>query len=681
MDVNTLLIWVTVFILFFSIGLLFVYYSKLKRVRNAEKDLLVQRQKIDQEHDALVSEKREHKASLGVNSEETENKLLSSSESLIEFLRLKSKKITISKEKFNLNNVLNEVSGSLATDFPGKNIGLIFDIDKSVPRYLTGDSLYLGQVLTSLIKSSIEQGLEKEIKLEIARHNPSESIHELQFRIIDMSTKLPDKKAALLTMPHYDEETNSYVGLDLFVANELVLLMHGKLSVEVLHGQGTVYILMLPFSESDWAERRKYRLPSKEMVGKRILLCDENDNAALALEGMFKYFRYEVTILPFETFLQKRIDMSAFDIVVLDEKLFSHHVNKYIEILKKDKGLKVIGLRNIFLDASAKEKSEIIDKYLSKPLSQERVYEAIIDIYATDKAVGKSSFQSRVESITKNITPAKQTYREHFEEKANVTTKSFADFTGKNLLIVEDNIINQKILSNVLAASGMHIEIANNGQEALDILFEKEASFDVVLMDINMPIMDGYIATSLIRENEHLHTLPIIALTALVLESEITKMFDHGISGYLSKPLKIGKLYTAFEYFLGKSKRVQERPENDVVKVLELDGLDSKQGIVYADGNDALYREVLSEFLSAYGHTDSILRNLVDEQKHTEIKMLCSDMRSLTKTIGAYKMHDVSDRMYKLFLYNNQHMIPKYAEEYGRELTKLRSSIQAYIRG
>jgi CheY-like chemotaxis protein len=175
--------------------------------------------------------------------------------------------------------------------------------------------------------------------------------------------------------------------------------------------------------------------------------------------------------------------------------------------------------------------------------------------------------------------------------------------------------------------------------------------------------------------------LPIIALTALVLESEITKMFDHGISGYLSKPLRIGKLYTAFEYFLGKTERVQERPENNVEKVLELDGLDSKQGIVYADGNDALYREVLSEFLSAYGHTDSILRNLVDEQKYAEIKILCSDMRSLTKTIGAYKMHDVSDRMYKLFLYNNQHMIPKYAEEYGRELSKLRTSIQAYIRG
>jgi CheY-like chemotaxis protein len=681
MDVSMLLSWITVFILFLGIGLLFIYYAKLKRVRNTEKELIVQRQKIEQEHYALASEKREKHTSLDVKNEETGHTLLGNSESLIEFLRLKSKKITISKEKFNLNNVLNEISGSLATDFPGKDIGLIFDIDKSVPRYLTGDSLYLGQVLTSLIKSSIEKGLGKEIKLEIVAQQSSSSIHELRFRIIDMSTKLPDKKAALLTMPHYDEETNSYVGLELFVANELVILMHGKLSVEVSQGQGKVYTLTLPFNESDWAERRKYRLPSKDMVGKHILLCDENDNAALALEGMFKYFKYEVTIVPFETFLQKRIDMSDFDIVVLDEKLFSHHVNKYIEVLKKEKGLKIIGLRNIFLDASAKVKSEIIDKYLSKPLSQERVYEAIIDIYTTNKSVEKSSFQSRVESITKNITPDKQTHREHFEEKPNVTTKSFADFAGKNLLIVEDNIINQKILSNVLAASGMHIKIANNGQEAVDILFEKEASFDIVLMDINMPIMDGYIATSLIRENEYLHTLPIIALTALVLESEITKMFDHGISGYLSKPLKIGKLYTAFEYFLGKTERVQERPENNVEKVLELDGLDSKQGIVYADGNDALYREVLSEFLSAYGHTDSILRNLVDEQKHTEIKMLCSDMRSLTKTIGAYKMHDVSDRMYKLFLYNNQHMIPKYAEEYGRELSKLRLSIQAYIGG
>jgi len=690
-EINGILDWVTPIVLVLGIGLLIINYFKLKNVRNAEEKVIIERQEIEKKKRDFISRQdkgeREYIKEDASDPDREQYQEKIPSESLIDFLRLKSEKIEISKERFNLNNVLNEVSGSLAADFPDRDIGLIFDIDKTVPRYLTGDSLHLGQVLIGLIKSSIQNGLGKEIKLEISKgkNRESEAPQELQFKIIDMSTKLPDKREALISMPYYDDETDTYVGLELFVANELVLLMRGKLSVEVLSNKGAVYVLRLPFDHSDWKERRRYRLPTKSMMGKKVLLCDENRSAALALEKMLNYFRYTVTIIPLEVFKAKKTDMSEYDIVILDEKLFAPHVDQYLKRLKKEKNIKVMGLYSIFANTKVKIISDVVDKYLAKPLSQERIYEAIIEIYKYNEEAESATLAEKEAQETKIQTEA-QIHKAHFSEKPNITTKDFAKFSGMDLLIVEDNIINQKILTNVLAYSGMNLIIANNGQEAVDLVLKSEHTFDLILMDINMPIMDGYMATSLIRKDERFATLPIVALTALVLETEVNKMFDHGVSGYLSKPLIIGKLYTALAYFLEKKDNERDvssenYPKEDVVAELALEGIDIKQGIEYADGNEALYREVLSEFLSAYGYTDSLMRDLVDEQKIEEIKILCSDMRSLTKTIGAYKMHDVSDRMYKLFLYNNHHMVPKYAEEYGRELSALRVSIETYIGG
>lgn len=130
-----------------------------------------------------------------------------------------------------------------------------------------------------------------------------------------------------------------------------------------------------------------------------------------------------------------------------------------------------------------------------------------------------------------------------------VSRDSFKDFAGKDLLIVEDNLINQKVLLTVLTTSGMNIKVANNGQEALDMVFGGN-HFDLVLMDINMPVMDGFTATQKIREDNRFHQMPIVAFTALNLEDEIMKIFKCGVNAFLAKPLNIGKLYTAMHMFL-----------------------------------------------------------------------------------------------------------------------------------
>ena len=166
-----------------------------------------------------------------------ENRLLDVTNDLIDFLRLKSKKIEIVNEEFNINNVLNELSGSICSEFSGSYVELIFDIDKNIPRRLVGDSLHLGQILNSILAHIMDQADLDEVKLEISMFDTFESRVELQFQFSDKGRGLESEALDNLFVPYYDEETGTYVGLGLFVANELLGMMGGELSVQSTVGQ------------------------------------------------------------------------------------------------------------------------------------------------------------------------------------------------------------------------------------------------------------------------------------------------------------------------------------------------------------------------------------------------------------------------------------------------------------
>ena len=169
--------------------------------------------------------------------ENVEDRLLTVTNDLIDFLRLKSQKVDIVNEEFNINNVLNEVSGAICTRFLGKNTELIFDINHNVPRYMIGDSLHVGQVLNSILDHTMEHFSGNEVKLEISMFDTFGKKVELQFKFTDTGGGIGTDEVERLFSPYYDEAKGSYVGLGLFVAKELVFLMDGALSVESTLGK------------------------------------------------------------------------------------------------------------------------------------------------------------------------------------------------------------------------------------------------------------------------------------------------------------------------------------------------------------------------------------------------------------------------------------------------------------
>lgn len=301
-----------------------------------------------------------------------------------------------------------------------------------------------------------------------------------------------------------------------------------------------------------------------------------------------------------------------------------------------------------------------------------RVAESIINQNTVDLPQEE---HSKTDTIAE--TPEKsalRVYKDPIEETEGVDLDSFSSFKGVRLLIVEDNKINQKILSSVLIKSGMIIEIANNGEEALNMLLKENKAFDIILMDISMPVLDGIQTTQILRQYPAFDTVPIITFTAFTLGNEIEKMFAVGANAYLTKPLDIHKLYTVFDMFLPKIDR--EVPlENEIT----IEGLDVQTGIFNADQSELLYKETLKEFVAVYGELADLMPVWIREKHYERAKIASRELQNVLSALGAYELKELVVKMNRSFLYGEESFLDGYSSEFSQTFKKLLKTIRHYL--
>ncbi|MDQ7086114.1 MAG: hypothetical protein Q9M36_14900 [Sulfurovum sp.] len=350
-------VWVALFTLAI-VGILFMFLSS-----NQIKRLKLEHSKIKSRHQQLEARQHEVLSSMGENIHNiakesinhtsiiaekvkntplhkvmtkvisTENELLDMTDDLIKFLRLKSKKVHIQNEVFNFNHVLNEVAGLLHYTYKQNDTELIFNIDKNVPKNMKADSLHLGQVLTNILEYLIQHNQSHEIILEVTMMSSFKEGLALRCYI---NTDMMIENKAHLFDSYYDDVSRKYVGLGLFVAQELTHLMDGELIVIDRDDGGNSLRLSIPIKEKS-DEKRKYRLPNKGLVGKKVLLVDKSPSAALATKKLFEYFKAEVKIVSAKNFTHYGVNFSEYDIVALSNSLFSFKDISLLTKLKKNK--------------------------------------------------------------------------------------------------------------------------------------------------------------------------------------------------------------------------------------------------------------------------------------------------------------------------------------------------------
>jgi len=599
-----------------------------------------------------------------------EHELLGVTDDLIKFLRLKSKKVVVQNEVFNFNNVLNEVIGSLQESATKKKVELIFDIGRSVPQNIRADSAHIGQIIINLLEYYIQQSTDSRVYFAVELLSGITEKMRLQCRIIG-DVVLHDKEN--LFEAHYDEKNKKYIGLGLFVAKELIELMDGDILIQTKDGKDILEITF-PIQEAS-KEKRQYRLSKKEIMNKRILIVEKSQKEAEVLRDRFAYFKMDTTIAQVPYLMYTKDELYSYDLIVIDRDLLIPQVVERLDEMHGDADApKIAIIENLYQSYQGKV-GVWAACTIQKPFSPSYIFETLTELF-------DPSFKSNMAKQQREGKGALLVYRETFELEPDMSLEKFNQFTGKGLLLVEDNLINQRVIEGVLSKSGMYIYTANNGEEALAILEEKATEIDLILMDINMPVMDGFVCTQSIREQSCYAQIPIIALTALVAEHEISKMFDLGMNGYLSKPLKVEQLYTAMKMFLGEGDNIahMEEKERDIPE--NLPGLNIRAGMVNMQENQVFYREVLKEFMDAYAESDTALETYINEKRYGQARILCLDMKGLTETIGAEDMFDIVSEIHKyLTLYHHIDHADNYIGQYRKKLEELKTSIRIFLDG
>ncbi|HEY5973885.1 MAG TPA: response regulator, partial [Geobacteraceae bacterium] len=398
---------------------------------------------------------------------------------------------------------------------------------------LKGDVTKLKQILLNLLSNASKFTTKGTITLDVLRESDMDG-NWIGFRVSDTGVGMNPEVLAKLFQAFTQADastTRKYggTGLGLAISKTLVELMQGRIWVESEAGKGSTFHFHARFGlQSEPMPRRMFR--ADELLGVRVLVVDDNASAREILSAMARNFGLEVDTaqdgqqalnmiveaekkqLPYDLVLMDW-KMPAMDGVETVQHLQDEHLNKLPSIIM----VTAYGREEAL--GSAEQRGVQLKTVLTKPVNSSTLLEAIGEV------LGKGiDVESRA------------------SEKADDHAEVMAQLNGARLLLVEDNDMNQELARELLEQAGISVVIANNGQESLDIL-AKDAAFDGVLMDCQMPVMDGYTATREIRKNPAFQELPIIAMTANAMTGDREKVIEAGMWDHIAKPLNVTEMY------------------------------------------------------------------------------------------------------------------------------------------
>jgi CheY-like chemotaxis protein len=257
---------------------------------------------------------------------------------------------------------------------------------------------------------------------------------------------------------------------------------------------------------------------------------------------------------------------------------------------------------------------------------------------------------------------------------AKITKQNFKEFTGMRILVAEDNLINQKVISGLLADTGIEIVIADDGKEALDIL-KKDSNFTLILMDAHMPRIDGFEATRKIRANPDYDHILVVALSGDTAADDIKKMQAAGMEEHLEKPLKMDSLYDIlYAYWEGE----ETESSDEYIEVIMTNELNGDEGLNICGGDEGFYKEILNEFLTTYSDSAEKIHAYLASGDMPKADKLLLDIVGITSNIGAKNLNAIAHDLKDALADTQEKSYLTLAEEYEKHLHYLLRDIKAY---
>lgn len=454
---------------------------------------------------------------------------------ILDFSKIEAGKMTLEETEFHLDDVMDHLANLLAIKTEEKGLELLFSTPPELPSALIGDPLKLGQILTNLANNAVKFTETGEVVISITEHEIHNDTVELQFEVKDTGIGMTEEQLGKLFKSFSQADastTRKYggTGLGLVISKKLVELMDGEIWVESEYGKGTRFCFTARFKlQSNPRPRRMYR--ADELQDLRVLVVDDNPSACEIMSRLIQSFGMKPEAVTSSLEAEARLSQGeTFDLLLIDWKMPERDGVQTLKALHEDNALlcppaiMITGYSREEALAAAKENQVKFAAIMTKPVTASNLLEAVG--YALDKGV-----------LIESRTPS-----------APVVTD--INLTGKRVLLVEDNPMNQELALELLHQGGIETELANNGEEALAWL-ESDQEFDLVLMDCQMPVMDGYEATRRIRQMPELAHLPIIAMTANAMAGDREKVLEAGMNDHLGKPINVDLMYRLIAKWTG----------------------------------------------------------------------------------------------------------------------------------
>lgn len=457
---------------------------------------------------------------------------------------IKTSTLTVNKINFDVNYIFDEVASLLAKDMQATKAELLFDIDKAVPEHLIASPKRLARVLINLLENALRYGGGIVVmQVSVVQNDGMDC--RLRFTIRDKGQGMDADQMRVLFEDPERRAVEGKLPYGCYVANAIVAAEGGVLKIESTSGHGTSATFDMAFKVPQTHKSERGHKPSSEACSTaRIVIAVRHEEAAKVLQKAIEPLAAQTTVLITEQPFMNTHPFENHDMVLIDSQLCNRSVAYGI----KSQGARFVMICSIFA-YEPEEWHSAADYLLSVPYTYSHLMEMMAIFYGLEGNTTAAPLTATFDSFVSN---------DQIPVTAGVSRKDFSRFLGAKLLIVEDNVINQRIIHGLLSDSGIKLFFADNGMDALETAV-REAPLDLILMDLHIPEMDGLEAARVLRTDSRFKTTPIVAFTGLNQRDLIARMKAVGMTAHLSKPLNIGRLYTVFSHFVPQAGVAQSR--------------------------------------------------------------------------------------------------------------------------
>nr|WP_239057791.1 response regulator [Pseudodesulfovibrio sp. JC047] len=583
---------------------------------------------------------------------------------VLDMSKIEAGMLRVESVGFSINQVLEQLTTIISPRASEKKLEFLINVDTDVPNMVVGDSMRLAQILINLCNNAVKFTENGAVVLSILPLELDATQASLRFMVKDDGIGIQEDQIEELFQPFTQADastTRKYggTGLGLNLCNQLVSLMGGKIGVESEPGKGSLFWfeITVPIATS---QEEQVLLPS-ELQGKRVLVVDDNATSQVILKGMLEHMGLQVSLADSGEEAIDLLRLSAedgkYDLLVIDWRMPGMDGVETARAIAADAA--IVSKPPMFM-VSAYGNASLVKKtnemgfkgLLFKPINQSFLFNLVVE------TLGKDMVTSGDTTVCEVVTDS---------------------LGGTRILLVEDNEINRQVAMEILSSANIQVFEATNGQDALDFLEKTEV--DLVLMDVQMPVMDGYEATRRLRKQERFRELPIIAMTAHALVEDIEKSRSAGMNGHVAKPFDPEDLFQVLSQWIGQGRDTEALSSfgaEDAVACstlpASLAGIDLQLGLRRARGNQELYKNLLLLLDEKYADAGEKIEKAWSVEEFEKAVALAHSVKGTSGMLGAMELFESAGELEQA-LTDHAENVPEKVRQFTEYLSTVIQSI------